>query len=304
METESALQGAVRGNDDHTNPKVEAASGVNKTFELLKRDLNHTQAHLNAITSDVKAIQRAGVEHFITLQSALRTEGLAWITILVALVGVGVTVIGGIIVKNRVKRLRKEHRKLIDIARADISTYVFCVLGGRCIDLYAHLNPVSDARYHGYLDMGVSLSTIAYKNAMYLRANYSQLYKQGLADDMIQTINACINNYVFYLGQRATEQDKEDARSALNELIHISEEYERENTLGWWKYKETLLYAKLNFEWEKPNEIQRDLQNLFDDIRVPKRWTEKIKDRYEQHYNAMGRVTSSQPIDLTIRTGQ
>lgn len=292
MERESALQGGIRGNDDQ------------KTSELLKRDLDHTQAHLDAVTSDVKAIQRANVDNLLSLQSALRAEGLMWLTLLVAFAGTVVTLIGGMVIRKRVKTLKKEHRTLTDIARADISTYIFCVLGGRCIDLYAHLNPVSDTRYHGYLDMGVGLSTIAYQYAMYLRDNYSKIDKKGLSDDMILTVNACVNNYVFYLGERASEQDKQNARGALNELSDISERYERENTMGWWKYKETLLYAKLNFGWERPHEIQRELQCLFDDPRVPRRWTEKIKDRYEQHYNAARHLTGSEVIDLTIRTGQ
>lgn len=91
------------------------------------------------------------------------------------------------------------------------------------VDLYKHINPsISLERYKAYLDMGVGLSTVAYRNAMYLRKHYALLHdKKDLPLEKTLTINACINNYVFYLGSRATPQDKQNALSALDELKKI-----------------------------------------------------------------------------------
>lgn len=46
---------------------------------------------------------------------------------------------------------------------------------------------------------------------------------------------------------------------------------------GWWKYRETWLFALLKFDLEQPKEIEQKIQVLFDDIRVPAEWAEEIK---------------------------
>lgn len=302
MEAKSALiNGSFPGSKVKNNGEKERTGSDTNEYEALSRDLNHTQAHLTVTALAVERIQNSIVDHFSTLGSSLRTEGLAWMAIIVTLVVSIAGAVIGFLGRRELKRRRKEHRKMIELSKADASTQIFCVLGGHCLDLYQHLNPITDTRYPGYLYMGVNLSTIAYRNAMYLRDNYSKLHEQPLPEGKIKTINTCINNYVFYLGSRATEKDKGDALSALQELSEITEKYERENTQNWWSYKETLLYAKLNFGWEKPLDIQRELQTIFNNMRVPIAWTIKTKERYDQHYNTMRLKASLESIDLTIR---
>lgn len=116
-----------------------------------------------------------------------------------------------------------------------------------------------------------------------------------------QIIVACLNNYVFYLAQRGSEQerDNESVASVLPKLIKIASEREAKGERGWWNYQETVAWAKLQLGRALAPETKDAVQRLMDNPDIDLDWKKDTKARYELHNKF---YPPAEKVELSIRS--
>lgn len=253
-ETEAALKGVVRGNDDHDKPKAQAESDVNninKKLEALARDLNHTESHLVKLSSSLNGTQRAIDDHFIRNFTEATVLAVASFGILAGLIGLGIKPLATWITK----KVDESHKSMVELSADRIAARIYGTFGGSSIELYQHINrdkPHTKALYDSYLGIAVSLSSIGYMHAKSLFESVGRNKERLSPLDKLDkhVYEACVNNKLFYLATRATDEDKREAESILREAERIAAEYEASKEPHWWTVKETIAWSNLNFDYE------------------------------------------------------
>ncbi|MCI0559276.1 MAG: peptidoglycan-binding protein [Nitrososphaera sp.] len=293
METESAPHGVGRGNDDHNNPKVEAESDIDKKIGLLTRDLNHTESHLAKLRSSLEATQKTIDHHFIHNFSDLTIIGVTSLGIIAAVIGVVCTLGFPTFASWITEKVKSSHTDMVELSADRIAARIYGALGGSSIELYQHITVDPEkkhtkALYDRYLGLAVELSSRGYKHAKSLIERVVQS-KEPLSPLDKQVYENCVNNKLFYLATRATEEDKREAEVILRDAERIAADYEASKEPPWWAFRETVAWAQLNFAYETEPNIKNEVQAMMDNPRLPIEWKIDVKKRYDKWASEKGK---------------
>jgi hypothetical protein len=164
-------------------------------------------------SSSVEGIQKSFVGHFMKGFIGLTSLLIAVIAIIVGfLTTIGVRWFDKKYeaAKEEIKvKVENSHRQMIKHSENYIGARLLAIFGAHCIELYKDFDPFDPLKekqrelYESYLNIAINLSLHAYKKAR-------ELEQEGisLTDDEKWVVNVCINNKLFYLATRASDEDK------------------------------------------------------------------------------------------------
>ena len=226
------------------------------------------------------------------LSAQLITHTFQLVTYGVGAFGVAATLtsfLGNFWIKDRVLAM---HNEAIESAKstldekfkeaiAEASATIYTQFGGHCINLYKDFKDPSGSNkgiYNSYINIAVTMSKYGYLNAEIMRKSL-ELQKLRPGETQKFVIDGCLNNYAFYLAQRALPQDKAELATLLPKLEKtVSEEG---NSPGWWDHHDTLAWVKLALGLVSAADTKKAVNAILSNPLVPAAWKTAVIERYD-----------------------
>lgn len=273
---------------------------TSKEIEELKTRLNNTNAALKGITDGFAS-------NFINQYNSLTSSGIsAFITsisIIIALLSLASALLKDIIAKEVFGGSKKivdnasEHLlALANIAHASLETKIYARLGGRIIlsqlvNFYKDHNCPATRRdrYMAYLEGGAHIATVGNNSANALIRLY-QAKNWEIPDDDAKWINACKNNFIFYVSAINDTyfniSKSEDTIKNVGDVANTIKEFEAMlsdnlKTLSLADNQETLIWAKLCLGIITGQVAKAQIELLARDCTISDVWKREVKERYE-----------------------
>lgn len=239
--------------------------------------------------------------HFLHIFTEASNTAITALGILVVVLVAGFAVWEPRFTKKVTDTVEGAHKEMVALSADRIAARIYGSVGASSIDLYQNIKvdparPHTKPLYDSYLGIAVILSSIGHRHAKSLIERVEK-NKEQLSPLDKHVYEACVNNKLFYLATRATDEDKREAESILKEAERIAAEYEASKEPQWWAVKETIVWTMLNFGYETQDTIRNEVQSMMDNRRLPVEWKAKIKKRYDKWASEKGK-------ELTIEIPQ
>lgn len=256
-------------------------------------NLANVDDRLKNIESQIVSIDKMQSHNFADQFSKL-------IQLMFVIIGLSVTFlifIGNTWIKERVTSLHETELEktktklgsLICAANADVGANIYTTIGGHCIDLYKNFDaPSPGGRHHelykSYVTMSVRIAANAYVYASELQKFVDSQPSNSLTvSERIRykkVVDIALNNYVFYLAQRNTQNDKDLLIDLLPKLIKVAAD-KKASGEKWWDYEDTIIWAKLHLDRNEAAARKVEIQAILDSSNVCTDWRAAVKERYE-----------------------
>jgi|GEM_PF-3940836 hypothetical protein len=288
-------------NDISTALTTTNATVPSKEIDEIKTSLKNTNAALKGLTDGFAS-------NFLSQYNSLASSGLS--AFIAALFGtIAIIALASTLLKDFIKEYINTHTQAVldkatdhllttaNIEHASLATQIYARLGGRI--LLSQLNnfyrdPMCPQvhrreRYMGYLEGGAHISTVGNDSANKLIRLYREK-KIPIPDDDAKWINACKNNFIFYVSAKHDTyfniSKSEDVIKTVGDVANAIKELEamlsdNRKTLSLVDNRETLIWAKLCLGIMTGQVAKTQIELLASDSNINDEWKKEVQERYE-----------------------
>lgn len=292
-------------------PVEKQGAGPSAQAEAKPSSAEDLDKRVAALSESVKSLEtqlRAAQEK---LSAQLVTHTFQLVTYGVGAFGVAATLtsfLGNFWIKDRVTAMHEEAfesaKSSLDEktreAIAEASATIFMQFGGHCINLYKDFKDPSHNNknmYNSYVNIAVTMSKYGYLNAEIMRKSL-ELQKLTPNDTQKLVIEGCLNNYAYYLAQRASPHDKTELATLLPKVEKTVAD-EGDNP-GWWDRRDTLAWVKLALGLASAADTHKAVTEILNSPLVPDAWKLEVierynfYDRFQEHIDKV-KITEAKP---------
>jgi hypothetical protein len=283
-------------------PRQSSAAEQNNIDQLA---LAKVRSDLDKTVATIQGLREGISTHFTTLAynnaTALGTYFLSIIAILVAIISVGTTILvnttktkieglhnslldrSQVSLREMIENFRNEQLSSAKTARQELAANIYTQFAGHCINLYKDFREPAPAGndnkiYSSYLNIAVELANNGYQNSNLMRESLRTRHEKPSTTQQA-IITDSLNNFIFYLSSRGTQEDSAKISRALPELQRIIDQ--GQTIPLWYEYIDTMAWAKLHLGVRTAQETRAEIQRLFDNRAISHAWKIATKERYE-----------------------